>query len=169
MESRLSIRGNAVEPVLLMFPLGLLTVAVLLDVFQVLGGPRFIGTLAYCTVAAGLLGGTMTAIVVRTNGLSDGNRAGGRPVTRRILLDLAVLIVFAVILLLRMRSPERTVGSGLLVVELMGLGMAGAGGLSHATVPYTGRASTGAQHVRLAQILDDPAERRGGRADEVIR
>ena len=127
MESRLSIRGNAFAPVLLMFPLGLLTVAVLFDVFEVLGFPRLIGTLAYCTVAAGLVGGTMTAIAVRIDDLIAAPRADGIRAMRRFLLDGAVLVVFAVILLLRMRTPERTVGPGLLMVELIGLGLAATG------------------------------------------
>ncbi|MEU8613715.1 DUF2231 domain-containing protein, partial [Actinoplanes sp. NPDC048791] len=98
MENRLSIRGNAVEPVLVMFPLGLLAVAVVLDVFQLLGGPRIIGTLAYCTVVAGLLGGMATALAVRIGELTAGARAGTRPATRRFLLDAGVLVVFAVVL-----------------------------------------------------------------------
>lgn len=128
MESRLSIRGNAFAPVLLMFPFGLLTVAVLFDLFQVLGGPRLIGTLAYCTVAAGLVGGTVTALAVRIDELTAVPGADRAPAIRRFLLDGVVLIVFAVILLLRMRTPERTVGPGLLVVELIGLGLAAVGG-----------------------------------------
>lgn len=159
MESRLSIRGNPVQPVLMMFPLGLLTVAVLLDLFQVLGGPRLVGTLAYCTVAAGLLGGTLTAFAVRIGEMTSRQRTDVRTTTRRILLDGAVLVVFAVILLLRMRTPERTVGEGLLVVETLGLGMAAAGHRFGEPGRGTGRARTGAETVRLAQILDDPAER----------
>src|SRR5687767_120050 len=108
MENRLSIRGNAVEPVLLMFPLGLLAVAVTLDVFHVLGGPPIIGTLAYCTVAAGLLGGMITACAVRLGAMNTGAPAGAPSSTRRFLLDAAVLVIFAVVLLLRMRTPDRT-------------------------------------------------------------
>ena len=157
MENRLSIRGNAVEPVLVMFPLGLLAVAVLLDVFHALGGPRIIGTLAYCTVAAGLLGGTMAALATRIGELAAGRRAGAWPAPRRFLLDGAVLVVFAVILLLRMRTPERTAGAGLLILELLGLGMAVAGGLAGAA-PSAARARPGSETSRLAQILDDAAE-----------
>jgi uncharacterized membrane protein len=165
MENRLSIRGNAVEPVLLMFPLGLLTVAVVLDVFHLLGGPRIIGTLAYCTVVAGLLGGMTTALAVRIGELSTG--AGARRAARRFLLDAAVLVVFAVVLMLRMRTPERTAGPGLLLVELIGLSMAMVAGLAGAAPPAVRRARAGAATVRLAQLLDDPAavEQRRARGD----
>jgi uncharacterized membrane protein len=157
MESRLSIRGNACAPVLVMFPLGLLTVAVLFDVFQVLGGPRFVGTLAYCTVAAGLVGGTVTALAVRIDEVTAGRRPAGGPVSRRFLLDGAVLVVFAVILLLRMRTPERTAGPGLVMVELLGLSLAAVGGLTGAVPRGGGRARTGPETVRLAQIFAGPA------------
>ena len=151
-ESRLGVRGNPFAPVLMMFPLGLLTVAVLFDVFQVLGGPGLIGTLAYCTVAAGLVGGTTRAIATRIDEVT-----AGRPATLRLLLDGAVLTVFAVVLLLRMGTPERTVGPGLLLVELLGLGLAAVGGLTGAAPPRDRRARRGAETVRLGQILDDPA------------
>ena len=158
MENRLSIRGNAVEPVLVMFPLGLLAVAVVLDVFQLLGGPRIIGTLAYCTVVAGLLGGMATALAVRIGELTAGARAGTRPSTRRFLLDAGVLVVFAVVLMLRMRTPERTAGPGLLLVEMIGLSMAVVAGVAAAAPPSVRRTRAGAATVLLAQLLDDPAE-----------
>jgi uncharacterized membrane protein len=157
MENRLSIRGNAVEPVLVMFPLGLLAVAVVLDVFHVLGGPRIIGTLAYCTVAAGLLGGMVTGLAVRIGELTAGVRAGARPGNRRFLLDAGVLLVFAVVLLLRMRTPERTAGPGLLLIEMIGLSMAVVAGVAAAAPPGVRRTRSGAPTVRLAQLLDDPA------------
>jgi hypothetical protein len=90
--------------------------------------------------------------------MAAGRRTPARPVTRRFLLDGAVLVVFAVVLLLRMRTPERTAGAGLLLVELLGLGMAIAGGLTATAPPGAGRARTGAEISRLAQILDDAAE-----------
>ena len=158
MENRLSIRGNAVEPVLVMFPLGLLAVAVVLDVFQLLGGPRIIGTLAYCTVVAGLVGGMATALAVRIGELTAGARLGTQPATRRFLLDAGVLVVFAVVLMLRMRTPERTAGPGLLLIELIGLSMAVIAGVAAAAPPSVRRRRAGAATVRLAQLLDDPAE-----------
>jgi uncharacterized membrane protein len=159
MDSRLSLRGNDLEPVLVMFPFGLLAVAVLLDLFEILGGPRLIGTLAYCTVAAAVVSGALTALAVRIGQLNSGHRANARQSAIRLLLDGTVLIVFAVIFMVRMRTPERTAGPGLLFVELLGLAMAGIGSLASAVRPGTGRPRTTSQTVRLAQIIDDPAER----------
>ncbi|MEV6596246.1 hypothetical protein AB0M36_05190 [Actinoplanes sp. NPDC051346] len=120
MRTRLTVRGNAVQPLLLMFPFGLLVVAVILDVFHALGAPRLLGTLAYCTIVAGLLGGALAAAAVWIDTMAH------RAETPQLLLDLAVLVIFTVIVLLRMRTPDRTALLGVLLVELLGLGIAGA-------------------------------------------
>ena len=39
----------------------------------------------------------------------------------RTLLNMAVLVLFAVILMVRMRTPDRVAGGGLLAVELLSL------------------------------------------------
>ncbi|MEV4641433.1 DUF2231 domain-containing protein [Actinoplanes sp. NPDC049548] len=124
MESRLSVRGNAVQPLLLMFPLGLLAVVVILDVARLLGAPTMIGTLAYCTQAAGLVGGAATAVAVGIDRVTAPRDRTAKPQPLRHLLDPAVLVVFAVLLLIRMRTPDRTAGPGLVALELVGLALA---------------------------------------------
>ena len=62
MESRLRIAGQAVHPVLVMFPLGLFTMAVLFDIGNVLGGPDILGSLAYWNIVAGLIGGVLVVL-----------------------------------------------------------------------------------------------------------
>ena len=140
-----------------MFPLGLLTVVVLLDAFQLLGGPRLLGALAYCTLAAGLVGGAVTAVAVWVHGMAAAQPDAARPV-HRFLLDGTVLIAFAVILMLRLRTPERTVGPGLLVLELVGLAPACLGALRGAAPPEP--ATAGADTVRLADLFPDQPEAR---------
>jgi len=125
MDSRLNVRGNAVQPLLLMFPFGLLAVAVILDVFGALGAPRLIGMLAYCTIVAALLGGAVTTGVVCIDAAAARHREADRPAPLGFLLDFAVLVVFAVILLLRMRTPDRTAQIGVVVIELVGVSVAG--------------------------------------------
>ena len=63
MESRLRIADNAVQPVLLMFPLGLFAIAILFDTATMTGAPRFLGILAYWTIVGGLLGVRVPRIV----------------------------------------------------------------------------------------------------------
>jgi uncharacterized membrane protein len=160
MGSRLSIRGNDLEPVLLMFPFGLLTVAVLLDLFQALGGPQLIGTLAYWTVAAALISGTVTVLASQIGQMNSGRRTNARRSALRLLLDGTALVLFAVIFMLRMRTPERTAGPGLLVIELLGLAMAGVSSSVGAVSAITRRPRGSAEWP--AQVINDPAERTTG-------
>ena len=121
MESRLRIAGEAVHPVLVMFPLGLFTMAVLFDTGNLLGGPDILGALAYWNIVAGLVGGILVVLASAIDLLFVRNPRAKRIGTVRNLMHMGVLILFAVILMLRMRSPERVAGGGLLAVELIAL------------------------------------------------
>ena len=121
MESRLRIAGQAVHPVLVMFPLGLFTMAVLFDMGNVLGGPDILGSLAYWNIVAGLVGGVLVALAGAVDlALMRGARAKRMAVLQN-LMNMGVLILFAVIVMLRMQSPDRVAGAGLLFVELIAL------------------------------------------------
>jgi uncharacterized membrane protein len=121
MESRLRIAGQAVHPVLVMFPLGLFTMAVLFDLGNVLGGPDILGSLAYWNIVAGLVGGVLVVLAGAVDlALMRGTRAKRLAVLQN-LMNMGVLILFAVIVMLRMQSPDRVAGAGLLVVELIAL------------------------------------------------
>jgi uncharacterized membrane protein len=122
MDSRLRIAGQAVQPVLVMFPLGLFSMAVLFDLADLLGAPQIIGQLAYWNICAGLVGGILAALagavdMMMTRAGSQAKRAG----VLQGLMNMGVLILFAVLLMLRMRTPDRVVGGGLFVVELLAL------------------------------------------------
>ena len=125
MESRLRIAGQAVQPVLVMFPLGLFSMAVLFDLANLLGAPSIIGALAYWNIVAGLIGGVLVALAgaIDLMFVRNGTRAKRIGVLQG-LMNLGVLILFAVILMLRMRTPDRVAGGGLFTVELLALGAA---------------------------------------------
>jgi len=125
MDSRLRIANQAIQPVLVMFPLGLFAMAVLFDLGNVLGGPEFLGQLAYWNVVAGLIGGVLAALAGAVDLMFIRN---GTPAKRigvlQALVNMGVLILFAVILMLRMRTPDRVAGGGLLAIELLSLAAA---------------------------------------------
>ena len=122
MDSRLRIANQAVQPVLVMFPLGLFAMAVLFDLGNVFGGPDILGALAYWNLVAGLVGGVFAAaasavdLMFVRNGTPE-KRAG----VLQGLVNMGVLLVFAVILMLRMGTPDRVAGGGLVAVELLAL------------------------------------------------
>ena len=122
MESRLRIAGQAVHPVLVMFPLGLFTMAVFFDIANVLGAPNILGALAYWNIVAGLVGGVLVALASAIDLVFI--RSGTRVKRLGVLITLVnmgVLLLFAVILMLRMRTPDRVAGGGLLAVEMLSL------------------------------------------------
>ncbi|MEU4222631.1 DUF2231 domain-containing protein [Actinoplanes sp. NPDC026623] len=125
MESRLRIADNAVHPLLLMFPLGLLSIAFIFDVATMAGAPRMLATLAFWNIVAGLAGGVLAISVATIDIMAASPGRAARAGTLGVLLDLWVLIVFAVIALIRLRTPDRGTDPGLLPVEVIGLAAAG--------------------------------------------
>lgn len=146
MESRLKIAGQAVQPLLVMFPLGLFAMAVIFDVADLLGGPGILGTLAYWNVVAGLIGGVLATLAGAID-LAFVRRADTRRIgVLRTLVSMGVLILFAVILMVRVGHADRGAGFGLLVLELLALGLAGfgawfAGQLANGRTPAFARAA----------------------------
>lgn len=125
MESRLRIANQAVQPVLVMFPLGLFAMAFIFDLATVAGAPDIVGALAYWNLVAGLVGGVFAAAAGAVDLMFVRN---GTPAKRtgvlQSLVNMGVLLIFAVILMLRMRTPDRVAGGGLVAVELLALAAA---------------------------------------------
>ncbi|MFI5934910.1 DUF2231 domain-containing protein [Actinoplanes sp. NPDC051494] len=122
MESRLRIAGQAVQPVLVMFPLGLFAMAVLFDLANLLGAPAILGALAYWNIVAGLIGGVLAAVAGAIDLMLMRNGTAAKPVgVLQNLANMGVLILFAVILMLRMSTPDRVAGGGLFAVEMLAL------------------------------------------------
>ncbi|MBU2667651.1 DUF2231 domain-containing protein [Actinoplanes bogorensis] len=148
MESRLKIAGQAVQPILVMFPLGLFTMAVIFDMANLLGAPAIVGSLAYWNIVAGLIGGIAAAVAgaidlafVRR---PDAKRIG----VLRVLLNMGVLILFAVILMVRVGDPDRQAGVGLFLLEVAALAISGfgawfSGELANGRTPAFARAAVG--------------------------
>lgn len=148
MESRLKIAGQAVQPILVMFPLGLFAMALIFDFANLTGGPDILGTLAYWNIVAGLIGGVFAALAgaidvafVRRH---DAKRIG----VLRVLLNMAVLVLFAVILMVRVGAPDRTAGAGLFLIEIFSFAVAGFGAwltgqLANNRIPAFARAAVG--------------------------
>jgi uncharacterized membrane protein len=105
-----------------MFPLGLFAMAIFFDLGHLLGGPAIVGTLGYWNIVAGLIGGVLAALAgaIDLVFLRNGTRAK-RTGVLLALLNMGVLILFAVILMLRMRTTDRVAGGGVVAVELLAL------------------------------------------------
>lgn len=62
MESRVKLLGHSVHPMLIVYPLGLLSMAVIFDILHLIFGNRLLPTASYYMIAAGVLGGLLAAI-----------------------------------------------------------------------------------------------------------
>jgi uncharacterized membrane protein len=61
MESRVKLFGHPLHPVLIVFPLGLLTPSVIFDIAYLATGNARLSDVAYWLIVAGVLGGLMAA------------------------------------------------------------------------------------------------------------
>ncbi|MGC5305628.1 DUF2231 domain-containing protein [Micromonospora zamorensis] len=126
MESRLKVLGHPVHPMLVMFPVALLATAVLFDVVDTVGGPDLLGEVAYWNITVGLIGGLLAAVAGSFDLLAipTGTRA------KRVGLlhagaNLAVILLFAAIWVVRLNADSRAAGGALLVVEIVAVAILG--------------------------------------------
>src|SRR5687768_17559546 len=107
MESKIKLLGHAIHPMLIVFPLGLLSIAVLFDVAHMLTGDDLFSQVAFWNIAAGVVGGLAAAIFGFIDWLSvpAGTRA------RQIGLlhgvgNVVVVGLFALSWVLRLGEPN---------------------------------------------------------------
>jgi uncharacterized membrane protein len=77
MESRVKLLGHPVHPMLIVYPLGLLSAAVIFDVLYVVTGNPDLSTFSFWALVAGLVGGLAAAIfgLIDWMGIPRGTRA----------------------------------------------------------------------------------------------
>ena len=126
MRSRATLLGHAIHPMLIVFPIGLLTTAVVFDVIQIFtDNPRW-GDVSYWMVSAALIGGVVSALfgVIDWTGIPRGTRA------KRIGLfhgfgNAFVLLLFGMSWFSRLLAPSTpsplAIGLGVVGVVLMGV------------------------------------------------
>ncbi|HEX6719717.1 MAG TPA: DUF2231 domain-containing protein [Pyrinomonadaceae bacterium] len=106
MESRAKIFGHAIHPILIVYPLGLLSAAVIFDVIYLVTGNPTWTTISFWMIAAGIVGGLLAAVFGLIDFLSipSGTRAN-RIGLLHGLTNLGVMILFAASWALRWNSP----------------------------------------------------------------
>jgi uncharacterized membrane protein len=107
MESKAKIFGHAIHPILIVYPLGLLSTAVIFDIIYLMTANERWPVVAFWMIVAGLIGGLIAAVfgLIDFLNIPSGTRA------KRIglyhgLVNLVTLILFAVSLLLRNSVPQ---------------------------------------------------------------
>src|SRR5215210_6741694 len=107
MESRAKLFGHAIHPILIVYPLGLLSAAVIFDVIYLVTGNPTWTTVSFWMIAAGIVGGLLAAVfgLIDYLNIPAGTRAN-RIGLLHGLTNLFVMILFIASWLLRRNSPE---------------------------------------------------------------
>ena len=107
MESRAKLFGHAIHPILIVYPLGLLSTAVIFDVIYLITANPTWTTISFWMIAAGIIGGLMAAVfgLIDYLNIPAGTRAS-RIGLLHGLVNLCVMTLFAASWLLRRNSPE---------------------------------------------------------------
>jgi len=128
MESRAKLLGHAIHPIMIVFPLGLLSTAVIFDVIYLLWGNPTFATVAYYMIAAGIIGGFAAAIFGAIDWLAipSGTRAKSVGMYHAVG-NVVALLFFIGSWWLRRDVPERpeTMAS---ILSIAGFGFALVGG-----------------------------------------
>ncbi|WP_018804009.1 DUF2231 domain-containing protein [Salinispora arenicola] len=126
MVSRLKVLGHPVHPMLVMFPVALLVTAVLFDVADTVGGPDFLGEVAYWNITVGLVGGLLAAAagVVDLLAIPAGTRAK-RVALTHAAANVAVILLFSAVWVVRFNAESRAAGGALIAIEVVALAILG--------------------------------------------
>jgi uncharacterized membrane protein len=129
MESRARIFGHAIHPILIVYPLGLLSTAVIFDIIYLVTANATWARVSFWMIAAGIIGGLLAAVfgLIDFLGIPNGTRA------KRIglvhgLVNVGVVLLFAISWLLRLNYGPDAPSTTALVFSFVGVVAAGLGG-----------------------------------------
>ena len=107
MESKATLFGHAIHPILIVFPLGLLGTAAIFDAIYLITLNRSVPVASYWMLIAGLIGGIIAALFGFIDWLNipQNTRAKSVGLYHAIVMDVA-LILFAIGLYLRWSTPD---------------------------------------------------------------
>jgi uncharacterized membrane protein len=123
MESRAKLFGHPIHPMLIPFPLGLLGMAVVFDLIDLIGGDWYsLARAAYYMIAAGIVTGLLAAVFGAIDWLAipGGTRAKG-VATLHGLGNVVIVAFFAVAWLLRSDDPPDDAAGLPIVLEVAGV------------------------------------------------
>ena len=159
MESRAKLFGHAIHPILIVYPLGLLSAAVIFDVIYLLTANPTWTTVSFWMIAAGIIGGLLAAVfgLIDFLAIPSGTRA------KRIgmlhgLINVGVMILFIASWLLRQSSPE-VPSTAAFALSFIGVGAALLGGwLGGELVERLGVGVTPGANLNAPNSLTHPPE-----------
>ena len=106
MSSSASIGKHPVHPMLVAFPIGLWVFALVCDIVWLFGGAQVWSTVAFYSIAGGIVGALLAAIAGFIDYLSIDEAEMRRIATTHLLLGLSSVVVFGLNLWLRFRLGD---------------------------------------------------------------
>ena len=108
MESRAKLFGHAIDPILIVYPLGLLSTAVVFDIiYLVTGDPRW-ATISFWILAAGLVGGVLSALFAFIDYLNNPTETRAKRIgLPHGLTNVCVMLLFSISWWLRWLARQR--------------------------------------------------------------
>ena len=106
MESKAKMFGHAMHPILIVFPLGLLSTAAIFDVLYLMTFNSTWSTVSFWMIVAGLIGGVVAALfgLIDFLNIPSGTRAKRIGIYHAVV-NVTAMILFAVSLMLRWDTP----------------------------------------------------------------
>lgn len=125
MESKVKLLGHPIHPMLIVFPLGLLSTGLVFDLLYVIRDTNEFALVAFWMIAAGIIGGLLAAAFGFLDWLAipGGTRAKSVGLMHGIG-NVVVVTCFLVALLLRWNDPAHIPLGLSIVLELVGAGLA---------------------------------------------
>lgn len=125
METRFKLLGHPVHPMLIVFPLGLLSTAVIFDILYLVSGNEDLAIFSFWAIAAGIVGGLAAAIfgAIDWLGLPRDTRARAIGLTHG-LGNVLIVGLFVASWLLRLEDPAFAPNVLPFILGLVGAGLA---------------------------------------------
>jgi uncharacterized membrane protein len=165
MESKVKLLGHPVHPILIVFPLGLLIMALIFDVIYFATDSTAFATAAYWDIAAGIVGGLLAAVfgLIDWLNIPAGTRAKAVGMWHGIG-NVVVVALFALSWWLRYGNATHTPSTTAFILALLGIGIgAVTGWLGGEMVDRLGVGVDSGAH------LDAPSSLSGVPADSNLR
>lgn len=125
METRVKLLGHPIHPMLIVLPLGLLSIGVLFDIVYLLTGDPLFAEVAFWNITVGIVGGLLAALFGLIDWLAIPTRTRARSVGLwHGLGNLAIVLLFLASWLLRLGNHAYAPDPVPFILGLVGVGLA---------------------------------------------
>jgi uncharacterized membrane protein len=125
LETRFKLFGHPVHPMLIVFPLGLLSTAVIMDILYLITANEEFAFVAFWAIVVGVIGGLLAAVfgLIDWLAIPRDTRAKGVGLTHGVG-NVVIVVLFAISWLLRVGDPTYAPNILPFVLGLIGAGIA---------------------------------------------